>query len=259
MHVDVQRTVASSARSAADWLAAVVGSRPAAVLALPTGRTPLPLYRRLVRLNRTGAIDLRRVHVFNLDEFAGLGPRHAASFARYLTRHLLGVLSLPQAQVHLLRGDAPDLVEEARRCERDLARCGGLDAAIIGIGRNGHVGFNEPARALEADTHVARLSLSTRQAYAPMFGDTIGAVPATSLTMGIGTILRARRLLLLATGPEKASIVARALEGPVRTDVPASLLQLHPDLTVVLDRAAAGVLAPRRPVRRADRPRQRHR
>lgn len=259
MQILIERSARAAARAAAGWLAATIRDRPAAVLALPTGRTPLPAYRSLVRLVRSGDLDCRRAHVFNLDEFAGLGPGHPASFARYLRRHFLDALDLSPGQVHLLRGDASDLADEAHRYERAISACGGLEAAVVGIGRNGHVGFNEPADALETGTHVARLTLATRRAYAPAFGGTARLVPTTALTMGIGTILRARRLLLLATGAEKARIVARALEGKVRTRLPASFLQLHADLTVVLDGAAAARLRLDRRPGPGDRPRERHR
>jgi glucosamine-6-phosphate deaminase len=259
MRICVERGAAAAASVAANWLAAAARCRPEAVLALPTGRTPLPVYRRLIGLARAGGLDWRRVHVFNLDEFAGLGPDHPGSFARYLRRHVLDSLDLPAEHVHLLRGDAHDLDGEAARYERDIAACGGLDAAIVGIGSNGHIGFNEPGAVLEVGTHVARLTPATRRAYAPAFEGAVRDVPRTALTMGMGTILRARRLLLMATGADKASIVARALDGRVRATLPASFLQLHADLTVVLDWAAAAQLQPQERSGRMGRPHERHR
>jgi glucosamine-6-phosphate deaminase len=169
--------------------------------------------------------------------------------------HLFAHVNLAPARTHLLRGDARDWRAEVARFERRLADAGGLDLAVLGIGMNGHVAFNEPAPALVARTHRVRLATASRRAHAGGFANRWQDVPTHALSMGIGTILSARRLVLLAMGPHKARIIGRALTGPVTTHVPASLLQVHPDVIAVLDRAAAARLPRRsaafRPGRRA--------
>jgi glucosamine-6-phosphate deaminase len=159
-----------------------------------------------------------------------------------MREHLLDHVNLPPDRVHILRSDARDWKREARRFEADLAAAGGLDVVILGIGRNGHVAFNEPAPALEPRTHLVRLRPETRRANAALAGGAWRRVPARALSMGMATILNGRAVVLLATGSTKARIVRRALTGPITTRVPASLLQTHPNLTVVLDRAAASAL-----------------
>ncbi len=238
-------TLAASA--AADLVVETLGRIAAPVLGLPTGRTAVPLYQILVARHRAGQADFSRTVTFNLDEFAGLPAEHPGSDHAFMREHLFQHVNLAPERTHLLRGGARDWRAEIVRYERQLADLGGLDLAIVGIGMNGHVAFNEPAPALIARTHRVRLAPSTRRANASGFGNRWEAVPTHALSMGIGTILSARRIVLLATGPHKAPIIRRALTGPVTTRVPASLLQVHPDVVVVLDRAAATEL-PRRQV-----------
>jgi glucosamine-6-phosphate deaminase len=242
MRFDIRPSAADAARAVARLIAESIRTNPAVVLALPTGRTTLALYRALVDLCRTDRIDFRAVRTFNLDEFAGLPPIHPGSYRAFMARHLFRHVNLAPEHVHLPRGDAPDLGVEAARYEAAIAAAGGIELAVVGLGANGHIGFNEPAAALVADTHVARLTLGSRRANAWMFGGRTRNVPTHALSMGAATILRARRVVLLATGTSKASIVARACQGPVTTRVPASLLQTHPSAVVVLDRAAASRL-----------------
>jgi glucosamine-6-phosphate deaminase len=171
----------------------------------------------------------------------------------FLRRHLLDRVDVPRARAHGLNGAAKDWRKEAGAYEQAIARAGGLDLAFVGIGRNGHVGFNEPGDRLQARTHCVRLRTETRRDNADAFGGRWRDVPTHALSMGIGTILNARGIVLLAFGARKSAIVARALRGPVTTRVPASLLQLHPNAIVVLDRAAAAKLADQRHHRRPNR------
>jgi glucosamine-6-phosphate deaminase len=245
----------TAASAAADLVIDALTTHEAPVLGLPTGRTAVPLYAALVARHRAGRADFSRATTFNLDEFANLAPDHPGSYHAFMREHLFAHVNLAPDRTHLLRGDARDWRAEIARFERRLADRGGLDLAVVGIGMNGHVAFNEPAPALVARTHRVRLAASTRRANAGPFGKRWQDVPTHALSMGIATILSARRVVLLATGAHKAAIVARALTGAVTTRVPASLLQVHPDVVVVLDRAAAGRLprhAPAiRPARRA--------
>ena len=212
------------------------------VLGLPTGRTPVRLYRELVRHAVAGAADLARVRTFNLDEFLGVAPGDRSSYRQYMERHLFVPVGLPAGQVGFLDGSAPDPRRECERYERSLAEAGGIDLQILGIGANGHIGFNEPGAWLVVPTHVVALRPETRQANAALFGGDPGRVPAHALSMGVGTILQARRIVMLATGREKARVVEQMVRGPMTTRVPASLLQLHPSVEVFLDRAAASRL-----------------
>jgi glucosamine-6-phosphate deaminase len=212
---------------------------PALVIGLPTGRTPIPFYRELARLHRAGEADLTRATTFNLDEFLGLERGDARSYRAFMERHLFGPVGMTPRQIHFLNGAARDVAGECARYERAIDRAGGIDLQVLGLGMNGHIGFNEPGRALVARTHGTRLTPATRRANAGLFGNRVGAVPRQALSMGMATILRARRIVLIATGASKARCVERMIDGPLTTRLPASFLQLHAGAEVWLDRAAA--------------------
>jgi glucosamine-6-phosphate deaminase len=239
LRIRVFTTPASVGRSFAADIARALAANPPMVLGLPTGRTPIPLYRELVRLFRAGRIDFSRATTFNLDEFVGIGPHDPRSYHAFMRRHLFDHVNLSPRRIHVLNGMAPDTARECARYEQAIARAGGIDVQLLGLGSNGHIGFNEPARALFARTHRARLSLATRRANAALFGNRATAVPREALSMGMATILRARRVVLIATGAMKAGCVARMIEGPVTPRIPASFLQLHRNAEVWLDRAAS--------------------
>ena len=235
MRVEVLEDSRAASRRAAGTIAALLARKPRARLALASGKTMVPVYAELVRLHRLGRASFRGARTFNLDELrvAAGDPR---SFRSFMERHLFSAVDLAPSRIHFLRGDAHDAEAECRRFERDLERAGPLDLALVGVGVNGHVAYLEPGRALAPRTAPVRLSTSTRRRLA---SQGMRPVPREALTMGIETILAARRILLLATGRDKAKAVAAALEGPVTPRCPASFLSLHPDLNVVLDRAAA--------------------
>jgi len=216
------------------------------VLGLPTGRTPIPLYREVVRLHRAGRADFSRAVTFNLDEFLGLPGSDPHSYRAFMQRHLFDHVNLSRRRIHFLDGNARDTARECLRYERAIDRAGGIDLQILGLGANGHIGFNEPARALAARTHVARLRGATRRANAALFGGRLAQVPHEALSMGMATILYARRIVMVATGASKARCVARMIEGPVTPRIPASFLQLHRHAEVWLDRGAAAALRRRR-------------
>jgi glucosamine-6-phosphate deaminase len=247
--VRIYTTAGRASAAVAREIAAALSREPSLVLGLPTGQTPTPLYDSLADLCRRGKADFTRARTFNLDELVGLGPSHPSSYRAFMNRHLFSRIDIPRRRTRVLDGLARNSRRECVRFERAIARAGGLDIVVLGLGRNGHVGFNEPGRALQAFTHRARLTPATRRANARWFGGSVRRVPREALTMGVGTILRARRIVLLAFGGAKAGVVQRLLEGPVTTRLPASLLQLHPKVDVVLDRAAAARLR-RRATRR---------
>jgi glucosamine-6-phosphate deaminase len=228
---------------AADTVEAVVRVRPEAVLGLATGSTPLPTYRELIRRHRTGAgPSYDRVRCFTLDEYVGLPPGHPESYRATIARELTDPLGIAADQV---RG--PDTAEAGLetagdRYEAALRDAGGVDVQILGIGADGHLAFNEPGSSLGSLTRIKTLTDRTRQDNARFFGS-IDDVPRHVLTQGLGTILRARHLLLLATGAGKAAALAAAVEGPLSASCPASVLQLHAHVSVLVDPAAATGLA----------------
>jgi glucosamine-6-phosphate deaminase len=242
MRVRIFRDPEALARALAADVSRQLAAKPETVLGLPTGRTPIPLYRELVRLFEASAIDFSRATTFNLDEFLGLEASDPHSYRAFMQRHLFDHVNLPARRIQFLDGTARDLERECRRYERAIERAGGIDLQILGLGMNGHIGFNEPARALIARTHRVRLTPATRRANATFFANRVRAVPHQALSMGMATILHARRIVLLATGATKARCVERMLDGPVTPKLPGSFLQLHRCAEIWLDRAAAAVL-----------------
>jgi glucosamine-6-phosphate deaminase len=220
-------------------IAAELAASPAMVLGLPTGRTPIQMYRELVKLHERAGADFSRAMTFNLDEFLGVAPSHPGSYRSYMESHLFSHVNLLPARIHFLNGSTPDPAGECQRYEAEIETAGGIDLQILGLGTNGHIGFNEPARTLEPRTHRVTLKPSTRRSNAPLFGGDPEAVPREALSMGMATIMRARALVLLATGKSKASCIAKVVNGPITTRLPASCLQLHPNVDLMLDEAAA--------------------
>lgn len=252
MRLMVLRDAEAAAVVVADRLADLVRAQPRAVLGLATGATMEPVHAALTRRVQAGALSLAGVTTFNLDEYVGLSPDHPGAYHQTMWRALIPGTDLRPEAMHLPRGDAPDPMAEARAYETRIRAAGGIDLQLLGLGRNGHVGFNEPGTRPDSRCRVTLLAETTRAANARHFPG--GAVPRRAITLGIGTILEARACLLLATGPAKAAAVAAMIEGPVGPACPASYLRRHPRLTVVLDReaaaglsAAAGAAPPRGP------------
>ena len=217
----------------------IIADRPRTVLGLPTGRTPLGFYRELRERGRAArTVDWSLVRTFNLDEFVGLASSHPASYRAFMQAELFDHVSLRSDHIGFLDGAAGDLVAECRRYDEAIAGTGGIDLQILGIGANGHIGFNEPADGLSAETHVATLTRATREASAQRFGQDWTQVPEHALSMGMATILGARDIILIATGPGKADAVKGMVDGPITTRLPASLLQVHTSVTVMVDREA---------------------
>jgi glucosamine-6-phosphate deaminase len=248
LRVQVLSSAPDAAAAAAEAITRAITDRPNLVLTLPAGRTPVLIYRELVRISRAQAAGWSGVRTFNLDEFV-TAPESASlgmqPYQRFMRDHLFSHIELPDSQIHSPNGRASDSDAECERYERAIEQAGGIDLALLGLGANGHIAFNEPAAELAARTHLVRLPDATRRSNAWLFGGNGDAVPSTALTMGMGTILRARRIILVATGEEKAAAVAAMLGGAIATALPASFLQLHADVTVWLDPAAAGGLATR--------------
>lgn len=221
---------------AAGIAAGMIWSKPELVLGLPTGGTPVGFYKALVNMG----ISLAKVRTFNLDEYVGLPREHPESYYSFMKRNLYDYVDLDPANAHLPNGNAPDPEEECRRYEEAIRAAGGIDLMILGIGHNGHIGFNEPGTPWDSRTRRVSLTETTRKANARFFSS-LDEVPREALTMGIGTIMESRRIMLLASGKDKAAIIDRALNGDPTTLVPATVLQQHPDVIVIVDRAAAGL------------------
>jgi glucosamine-6-phosphate deaminase len=230
------------ARTLAAEIAGAVRANPRLVLGLPTGRTPIRLYRELSALHAHGELDLSQATTFNLDEFVGIDHSHPGSYRTFMEQHLFSRVNLAPERIHFLNGAASDLQEECRRYEAEITAAGGIDLQILGIGTNGHIGFNEPARALVARTHLVTLKGETRRSNAGLFGGDVDQVPREALSMGMVTILHARRIILIATGKSKARCVDRMVNGPITPKLPASFLQLHRHVNLMVDEAAAAVV-----------------
>jgi glucosamine-6-phosphate deaminase len=240
--VRVYADAAGVARALAAQVGRALGAKPDLVLGLPTGRTPLLFYAEIVRLHAAGEADFSRAVTFNLDEFLGVPANHPGSYRAFMHRYLFDHVNADPARTNFLDGAATDPLRECERYERAIEAAGGIDLQILGIGTNGHIGFNEPAPELEALTHRVTLKPETRRSNAALFGGDPAAVPAEALSMGMGTILHARKAVLLATGETKARCVERLVNGPITTLLPASFLQLHRDAEIFLDEAAASAL-----------------
>lgn len=253
MDVLIRSTYEEMSRCAANIIAALVREKPNAVLGLATGATPIGTYRELVRLHREEGLDFSRVTTFNLDEYLGIGKdlsrpyEQDQSYARFMWEELFRDIEIPLEQTHIPDGLTQDPEGFCAWYEEAIRRAGGIDLQLLGIGRDGHWGFNEPGTSLASRTHVAVLTQQTLDDNWEQFFSKAGGrredMPHFAITMGIGTILEARHVLMIASGSKKAEIVARALEGPVTSQVTASAIQLHRGrTTVVLDEAAASKL-----------------
>ena len=241
MEVLIQPDAERAAWLVSRVVAAEIRANPRAVLGLATGATMERVYRHLVQMHHEEQLDFSGCTTFNLDEYVGLAAEDAHSYHAYMREHLFRHVNLRIQNTNLPRGDASDLAAECRRYEASIARAGGIDLQLLGIGKSGHIGFNEPLSALKSRTREKALAPATVKQNAPYFGGE-DKVPRRALPMGVGTILDARRCVLLATGASKAEIIARAVEGPISSMVTASALQLHPRCTVVVDEEAAAAL-----------------
>ena len=231
----------AQAKACASIITAHVLQKPACVLGFATGSTPLDIYRELITLNKSGVVSFEKVRTFNLDEYVGLPKDHPQSYYRFMWDNLFTALKFREDQAQLPNGMADDLEAECERYENEIEKAGYIDLQLLGIGHDGHIGFNEPADKFEKCTHVAKLTDQTIEANKRFFNSP-DEVPRTSLSMGVGTIMSARSILLTAFGKDKAKIIREAFLGDVTPKVAASILQFHNDCTIVLDKDAASLL-----------------
>lgn len=244
MEIIIQPNPDEASAYAARLMARLLRERPGSVLGLATGSTPVRMYRELIRMHREEGLDFSHAKSFNLDEYVGLGPEHPASYRYFMRENLFQHINILPENTHVPDGLASDIPAYCREYEERIAGAGGIDFQVLGIGSDGHIGFNEPSSSLASRTRIKTLTERTRQDNAPYFGPG-ESVPAHVITMGVGTILEARTIVLLAFGEGKAQAVADAVEGPITSMVPASVLQMHPTVHVLLDEAAASKLARR--------------
>ena len=230
---------------AAREVAAVLNTKPNAVLGLATGSTPKALYRELVRMHREEGLDFSQVTTFNLDEYVGLNPDHDQSYHYFMREHLFQHINVPPQNIHIPSGTTRNHVAFCEWYEDRIEECGGIDLQILGIGSDGHIAFNEPGSSLGSRTRIKTLAEQTILDNARFFASRDN-VPIYAITMGVGTILEARKLLLVANGEGKADAVFKAIEGPVTSMITASALQLHPDSVIYIDEEASAGLQMRK-------------
>lgn len=241
MKIRVYDTHEQCGRAAAAILAAQMIRKPDSVLGLATGSTPIPCYEELVRLYQAGVLDFSRIVTYNLDEYIGLQPDHVCSYHRFMRDHLFDHVNIPPESTHVPNGVAIDMTGEASAYDEAIARAGGIDIQVLGIGRNGHIGFNEPAASFTRGCHVVQLTKSTIDANTRFFASQ-DDVPRQAVSLGIGGIMAARTVLLMATGVSKAKAIRATVHGDITPRVPASILQTHPDVILLLDKEAASLL-----------------
>ena len=241
MEVIIRPTAEEASALVAGMIGRELHSNPQLVLGLATGRTMEAVYARLVRMHRDESLDFSLCRTFNLDEYVNLPASDRHSYRHYMNHHLFLQVNVDLRNTYLPDGMATDLDAECMRYEELIRRFGGIDFQLLGIGRAGHLGFNEPLSALRSRTRVKALAPATLEQNAPLFSDP-ALMPRRAMTMGVGTILESRRCVLLANGAEKADIVAKAVEGPITAMISATALQLHARCTVVVDEAAAARL-----------------
>jgi len=220
---------------AAKMVAKQIKDKPNTVLGLATGSTPIGMYRELIRMHKEGELDLSKVITFNLDEYLGLSPDHPQSYHYYMYENFFNHVNIEEKNIHIPKGDTKDPVQECLNYEREIEKVGGIDLQVLGIGVNGHVGFNEPNINLEARTHVIQLSDDTIKANSRFFRN-LDEVPKEAITMGMATIMKSKRIILMAWGLEKKKPILKVISGHIATEVPASLLQVHNGVILIVNK-----------------------
>ncbi len=241
MEIIIQPDSRQASQIAARIVARLVREKPHAVLGMATGKTPLQLYRDLVLMHRESGLDFGGITSFNLDEYVGIPPAHPSSLHSYMWAHLFSHINMPRERINIPDGLTADIPAACRKYEQAVRSAGGIDVQILGIGTNGHIGYNEPSSSLSSRTRIKTLTEESRLDAAAAFGGEEG-VPTHVITMGLGTIMESKMCLLLAFGKKKARAVALTVEGPVTAMVPGSVLQMHPRAILVLDKDAASEL-----------------
>ncbi len=242
MRVIITKDYDAMSRRAAKFVRELIEKKPDAVIGFATGSTPIGLYKELIRMHKEEGIDFSKIVTFNLDEYIGLPKDHPESYHTFMWENLFKHINVNPSNVHIPDGTVPDVEAYCQWYEERIKKFGGIDLQILGIGRDGHIGFNEPGSSLGSRTRIKTLARETIEDNARFFDGDINKVPRQAITMGVGTIMEARTLLLLASGKNKAEAVKKTVEGPITAMVPASIMQLHPKAILVLDEEAASLL-----------------
>lgn len=242
MEIIIQPDALAASNIAARITAQLVRRKLDCVLGLATGSTPVMLYKELIRMHTQGDLSFENVTTFNLDEYVGLAPSHPSSYNSFMWENLFKHIDIPDHRVHIPDGLAPDIPAFCKQYEGAVKAAGGIDLQVLGIGSDGHIGFNEPSSSLASRTRIKTLTQQTLKDNAPFFEGEEN-VPHHVITMGVGTIMESRKCMLLAFGEKKADAVVKMVEGALTAEVPASMLQMHPNAVVILDEAAASKLS----------------
>ena len=241
MKIVVAKNYEELSKVAANEMAEVVKSNPKAILGLATGGSPIGMYNELIRMNKEGEIDFSNITTVNLDEYVGLSGDHPQSYRYFMNDNLFNHININKDNTYVPNGLAENIEEECKNYDNKIAQLGGTDIQLLGIGNNGHIAFNEPDENLVSGTHLTNLTQDTIEANARFF-DSIDEVPKTALTMGLGGIMKSKKILVIASGESKAEAVKAMLSGKISTNMPVSMLQMHRDVTLVIDEAAAKLL-----------------
>ncbi|WP_291569216.1 glucosamine-6-phosphate deaminase [Clostridium sp. UBA4548] len=241
MRIIIGENYRDMSRVAADMMASQIILKPESVIGLATGGTPIGFYKELVSLHNQGKFSFKQVKTFNLDEYYGLDKNNLQSYHYYMVENLFKHIDIDLNNINIPDGTAKDIEAECKSYEAKIKNAGGIDMQLLGIGINGHIGFNEPDIKFEAITHLVNLDEETIEANSRFF-TSIEEVPRSAISMGIKTIMHAKKIILLASGSEKAKVIERMLNGPITPDLPASILQLHPDVTLIVDKEAGELI-----------------
>ena len=240
MKVIITKNPQEMSAKAARFVLSKIWQKPNLNLALPTGKTPVQMYKHLVESYKNKSVDFSKITTFNLDEYVGLPASSKQSYAYFMQRAVFDHINVPKNNINIPNGSVGNVSREANLYEDKIKKAGGLDLAVLGIGRNAHIGFCEPGTAFDSKTHVANLSRNTLEVNKKYFKN--DEIPKSAITMGLGTIMSAKQVVLMAYGKSKAKAVAQAIEGPINKYAPASVLQAHPNVTFIIDKEAASLL-----------------
>lgn len=241
MRVIIAKNYEDMSKRAAEFMAEFVNEKPNCVLGLATGGTPVAMYKELIKMNGKGEVDFSKATSINLDEYKGLSGEHDQSYRYFMNTNLFNHINIDKSKTFVPNGLAEDIDKECKEYDKRIESFGGIDLQLLGIGNNGHIAFNEPNEFLHMGTHLTNLTENTIEANARFF-ESKKDVPTEALTMGLGGIMKAKKILLIASGESKADIISKLLEGKITTGIPATLLQVHPDVTLIIDEAAASLL-----------------
>lgn len=242
MKVLIVKNYEEMSKKAAEFMAEIVNEKPEAILGLATGGTPVGMYKELIEMNKAGKVDFSKVTTVNLDEYVGLAGDHEQSYRYFMNTNLFNHINVNKDKTFVPNGLAENIEEECKKYDERIKELGGIDLQLLGLGGNGHIAFNEPDNHLVVGSHLTGLTQDTIDANSRFF-ESADEVPKTAVTMGLGGIMQAKKILLIASGEGKADAVEAMMNGKITTDCPASMLQMHRDVTIIVDEAAAAKLA----------------